>query len=91
MMLWNSIITVRTSVILDDDVAAELRAQTRRSGQPFKQALNEALRRGLATKRSAPLAERFRVNARDLGRVSPGLNLDDVGGSLETVEGPRAH
>ena len=82
--------TVRTTVTLDEDVAAKLQAETRRSGLPFKQALNDALRRGLNAKRSAPLVERFRVDARDLGRVSPGLNLDNVGELLETVEGPHA-
>ena len=74
---------------LDDDVAAKLQAETRRSGRPFKQALNDALRRGLNAKRSVPRVERFRVAARDLGRVSPGLNLDNIGDLLETVEGPR--
>ena len=73
---------------LDEDVAAKLQAEARRSGRPFKQALNDALRRGLNAKRSAPPAERFRVDARDLGRVSPGLNLDNIGDLLETVEGP---
>ena len=82
--------TVRTTVTLDDDVAAKLQAETRQSGRPFQQALNDALRRGLDTMRRAPRAERFRVSARDLGRVSPGLNLDNIGDLLETVEGPRS-
>ena len=81
--------TVRTTVTLDEDVAAKLRAETRRSGLPFKQALNDALRRGLNAKRSASRVERFRVAARDLGRVSPGLNLDNIGDLLEAVEGPH--
>lgn len=81
--------TVRTTVTLDEDVAAKLKAETRRSGLPFKQALNDALRRGLNAKRGASRVERFRVAARDLGRVSPGLNLDNIGDLLETVEGPH--
>ena len=80
---------MRTTVTLDEDVAAKLHAETRRSGLPFKQALNDALRRGLNAKRGASRGERFRVAARDLGRVSPGLNLDNIGDLLETVEGPH--
>jgi hypothetical protein len=38
---------MRTTVILDDDVAAKLRSEARKHDKPFKQALNDALRRGL--------------------------------------------
>jgi hypothetical protein len=30
----------------------------------------------------------FRVQARDLGATRPGLNMDDIGGLLQSVEGP---
>jgi Ribbon-helix-helix protein, copG family len=37
----------RTTVTLDDDVAAKLDQEVRRTGVPFRQAVNDALRRGL--------------------------------------------
>jgi Ribbon-helix-helix protein, copG family len=79
---------VRTTLTLDDDVAAKLRSQARRSGRPFREVVNEALRRGLVA--SSPRLDRspYVVKARDLGALRPGLTLDNVGELLEQVEGP---
>jgi len=79
---------VRTTLTLDDDVAAKLRSQARRTGRAFKDVVNDVLRRGLAGARAAPSRAPFTVRARDLGRVKPGLDLDNVGELLEQVEGP---
>ncbi|PYY05889.1 MAG: hypothetical protein DMG69_25080 [Acidobacteria bacterium] len=38
---------VRTTLTLDDDVAAKLRAEARRTGSPFKQLVNNLLRLAL--------------------------------------------
>ena len=38
---------MRTTLTLDDDVAAQLRRLARETGRPFKQVVNEALRAGL--------------------------------------------
>lgn len=38
---------MRTTVTLEPDVEKQLRKAVRRSGQPFKQILNDALRHGL--------------------------------------------
>lgn len=80
---------MRTTVTLDEDVAAKLRSEARRSGKPFKQALNEALRRGLLENKRGSIRRAFRVKARDLGRVRPGISLDDIGGLLDRLEGER--
>jgi hypothetical protein len=80
---------MRTTVTLDEDVAAKLRSEARRQGKPFKQALNEALRRGLLERGKGSPRRAFRVKARDLGRLHPGLSLDDIGGLLDQAEGPR--
>jgi hypothetical protein len=79
---------VRTTLTLDDDVAAKLKALTRRTGQSFRDVVNETLRRGLAT--AAPRTARapFTVQARDLGATRPGVQVDDVAGLLEQIEGP---
>lgn len=79
---------VRTTLTLDDDVANKLKTQVRKTGRPFRDVVNDTLRRGLAT--APPSASRtpFRVRARDLGALRPGVQLDDIAGLLDQVEGP---
>ncbi len=79
---------MRTTLTLDDDVAAKLKAEARRSGRSFRAIVNDMLRQGLATRRAAPTLKPFKVTARDLGKLLPGLNLDSVADLLEQVEGP---
>ena len=80
---------MRTTLTLDDDVAAKLKAQIRKTGRPFREVVNDTLRRGLAATASAPRRAAFRVRARDLGAVRPGIQLDDVAGVLDQIEGPQ--
>jgi hypothetical protein len=77
---------VRTTLTLDEDVAAKLQAETRKSGRPFKEVVNEVLRRGLATRPTRGSRPPFKVSARDLGASR--RNLDDISALLEHVEGP---
>ena len=64
---------MRTTVTLDEDVVARLRAVARERGIPFKVALNDALRAGLST---APGRQRpYRVPELRL-RMRPEVNLD---------------
>lgn len=81
---------MRTTLTLDDDVGAKLKRLARRTGRPFRDVVNDMLRRGLASHAAPrePVAA-FRVRARDLGALRPGLSLDDIGGLLDEVEGPR--
>jgi hypothetical protein len=81
---------MRTTLIIDDDVAAKLKAEARRAGWPFREIVNETLRRGLTSRRATSRPQAFRITARDLGGLRPGLCLDDVAGLLEQVEGPRS-
>lgn len=79
--------SVRTTLTLDDDVAARLAAEAKRTGRPLRTVVNEALRGGLevaATRKLPP----YRVKARDLG-LRPGLEIDDIWGLIERVEGPE--
>jgi hypothetical protein len=78
---------MRTTLTLDDDVAAKLKAESRRAGRPFRAIVNETLRRGLASRRATAKPQAFKVTARDLGDLRPGLSLDDVAGLIEQVEG----
>ena len=78
---------MRTTLTLDDDVAAKLKAEARSSGRAFREIVNEMLRRGLANRRATAERQAFRITARDLGELRPGLTLDDVAGLIEQVEG----
>ena len=78
---------MRTTLTLDDDVAARLEDLTRETGRSFKDTVNETLRRGLEARKKKLPRKRFRVEARRLGLL-PGLSLDNIGDLLEQVEGP---
>ena len=77
---------MRTTVTLDEDVAARLKAEIRKSGKPFKQVVNETLREGLEAPRRKKLP-RFKVKARPLG-LYPHLNYDKISELIEIAEGP---
>ncbi len=77
----------RTTLTLEDDVAARLQAEARRTGRSFKEVVNDLLRFALGARRSGAGRRPFRVRARDLG-LRPGFDYDDVGGLLEQLEGP---
>jgi predicted transcriptional regulator len=78
---------VRTTLTLDDDVAAHLDRLRKLAGRPYRELVNDALRAGLvalekpATRQAGPYTE-----AVDLGR--PRLpDLDDVSEALAILEG----
>jgi hypothetical protein len=64
---------MRTTVTLDPDVAAKLKAVARERGISFKQALNSAVRAGLGGPRQARRA--FKQYSQPMG-LRPGFNLD---------------
>jgi hypothetical protein len=78
---------MRTTLTLDDDVAAKLKAETQRAGRPFREIVNETLRRGLENRRVTTRRRAFKVTARDLGNLKPGLSLDNIAEVIERVEG----
>ena len=63
---------MRTTVTLDEDVAARLKEAARARGVSFKEALNSAIRAGLAAGRTA---QPYHTPSRPLG-LRPGLDLD---------------
>lgn len=77
---------MRTTLTLDPDVADRLRALARERGLPFKQVVDEVLRRGLHE--GPGPSTRFHVEARPL-RLRPGIDLDralDLAAGLEDEE-----
>jgi Ribbon-helix-helix protein, copG family len=77
---------MRTTVTLDPDLAAKLRALARERGVSFKEALNSTLRRGLTGGGSSK--RRYRLDSRRLG-LRPGVDLEHalrLAGELEDAE-----
>lgn len=73
---------MRTTLTLDDDLAAALRTLARERHLSFKEAINTTLRRGLS---AAPRPTRYEVPTRSLGLL-PGVDLDKalrLAGELE--------
>ena len=64
---------MRTTVTLEKDVERMLREDMHRSRKSFKQALNDALRAGLAGKRRRTRRAPFVVKARPMGLL-PGID-----------------
>ena len=77
---------MRTTVTLDPDVAAKLKAVARERGISFKQVLNTAVRIGLGAERRGTRV--FKQYARPMG-LRPGVSLDkalQLAGALEDDE-----
>jgi hypothetical protein len=75
---------MRTTVTLDPDVEAKLKATMRERGVSFKVALNDAARAGLDG--PAPVARRFRMTTAPLGAR---FNIDKaltIAGEMEDEE-----
>jgi hypothetical protein len=69
---------VRTTLTIDDDVAAALEGLRRTRGVSLKDLINEALRRGLQDlKRATQRRERFATHPVALGRLRIG-SLDNI-------------
>ncbi|MCY3841729.1 MAG: DUF2191 domain-containing protein [Gammaproteobacteria bacterium] len=77
---------MRTTLTIDDDVAAKLRDEMAKSQRSLKEVVNAFLRRGLRAPRDEDLATPFTVKARPMGLRS-GFDLDDIGGLLESLDG----
>jgi len=78
---------MRTTLTLDEDIAAKLKAESRKTGKPFKQVVNETLREGFFARRNTKPLPPFKIKARPLG-LRPGLSYDCIGKLLEEAEGP---
>jgi hypothetical protein len=78
---------MRTTLTLDEDVATKLKTESHRAGRPFREVVNETLRRGLAIRRITGDRNAFKIIARDLGELKPGLSLDNVAELIERIEG----
>ena len=78
---------MRTTLTLDDDVAAALERLRKSRDASLKQLVNEALRRGLEEMRGRPKRrEPMQTRSVALGRVRVS-SIDDIGEALAIAEG----
>ena len=78
---------MRTTITLDDDVAALLRELRQRSNRSLKELVNAALREGLPRLLEKPSGRRrFRVRPLNVGKCRLPA-LDDVAEALAAAEG----
>ena len=78
---------MRTTLTLDSDVAATLKRVQAERGLTLKEAVNEALRRGLQVMEEPEAARApYRTPSDDLGKCLIG-NVDDVAEALAFGEG----
>ena len=79
---------MRTTLTLDDDVADFLKSQSRLHDKPFKQLVNEVLRRGMAPASGRPARSRFRIVPNRSGLVTgvDPLPLNQLNDQLEAED-----
>ena len=76
---------VRTTITLDDDVAALVEERRRQGRVSLKRVINDALRDGLMHKKARPSA--FKTSVVPGGRLLIGT-LDNIAQALDVAEGP---
>ena len=67
---------MRTTLTIDDQLAAALKDAAHQSNKSFKEVVNETLRAGLAVKKSPSTAKPYRLKPVSLGHVASDFNLD---------------
>jgi hypothetical protein len=78
---------MRTTLTIDDDIAAELERLRRSQDVALKELVNDALRRGLRELTSPPKKRKpFRTRPFDGGRLLV-ASIDNIGELLAEVEG----
>ena len=77
---------MRTTLTIDDDVAAKARQAVRLTGMSFKDLINSALRIGIDVVQSPKKARPYRTQAHPMG-LRKGLSYDNVAELLSVSEG----
>jgi predicted transcriptional regulator len=67
---------MRTTLTIEDDIAAELKRLRRERDRTLKDVVNDALRRGLREMRARPERKPFRTAAYDMGKFL--VDVDNV-------------
>ncbi len=83
-------VLMRTTLTIDNDIAAQIEERRRRHGHSLKQVVNTLLREGLQSQQKTPKARKYRTKTYKLG-MRPGFDpvkLNQLVDELET-EGQR--
>ncbi len=67
---------MRTTLTIDDELAAALRKKAYESGRSFKEVVNRVLKAGMLAERALPRSRSYRIKPVSLGGVLPGINVD---------------
>ena len=78
--------SIGTTVALDEDVLASVKAESRSRGTTFRTTVNDLLRLALLHVNSQPERPKFVVRATNMGYY-PGLNYDCTESLIEYLEG----
>ncbi len=78
---------IRTTVTLDEDILERLKQESRSRGVPFRQLLNDSLRKALLTVSSETKKREFHITPRSTG-LRTDLDFDDIQGLLDYLDGP---
>lgn len=77
---------MRTTLTLNEDVAAYLKAVERKTGLSRKDLVNRALQKGLSQMEHPPKVKPYQAEPRAMG-LRPGLSYDNVEELLGIIEG----
>jgi hypothetical protein len=77
---------IRTTVTLDEDVLERVKQESRSRGVPFRQTLNDLLRKSFT--QVEPIRRNFKVEP-FLKGFEQGLNYDCTSALLEYLDGPE--
>jgi hypothetical protein len=72
-----SCLIVRTTLTIDDDLAGVLQRKARALGKPFRELVNDTLRKGLS-ETLAKKGKAIKVRPHDFGATRPGVNMDKL-------------
>lgn len=76
---------MRTTLTIDDDIAAILQRETKRKGVSFKALVNASLRRGLAAEQISPPRNEVKTRPHSFG-FKPGIDLDKLNQLADELE-----
>jgi len=76
---------MRTTLTIDDDLAAILERETKRKGMSFKDLVNSALRRGLVAEQLVPTKKQVVTRPHRFG-FKPGIDLDKLNQFADELE-----
>ena len=80
--------SIRTTVTLDNDVAARIKRESKSRGASFRDTLNDLLRSALLGIDHNPIRRTIKIKATHMG-YKPGLNYDNIESLIEYGEGER--